>query len=135
MGVEMGTFRALSTRRASAATIDFDTFSVAVGLALIAGGLALVAPDLDSLTVALAALAAAGWAAGRSLDRTQRVEAILSTRAIGILAMALGSVAFLALPPPLGVGRGLVLALSLVPLWLIERRRVPVPGTPLRGGE
>ena len=108
-----------------ASTIEFDTFSVAVGLAVIAGGLALLAPYLDSLTAALAALAGAGCAAGRTLDRGNWTESVLSVRGAGLLCATVGTGAFFLLPGPWAAARGLALALSLVPLWLGERRRAP----------
>ena len=103
------------------AAVEFDTFRVAVGLAVIVGALALVAPYLTALTAVLAALAAAGWAAGRARDRS--VGGLVPGHAWGLLVAALGAGAFFLLVGPLQAARGLALALSLVPLWWVERSR------------
>ncbi|MGA8303208.1 MAG: hypothetical protein WA691_01270 [Thermoplasmata archaeon] len=104
---------------------DFDPFGVAVGLAVIAGALALLAPYLNALTAALAALAGAGWVAGRAGERTRGSGWLLYGRAAAIGFATLGTGAFFLLPEPFTSGRGLALALSLVPLWVVERRRRP----------
>jgi hypothetical protein len=121
--VVVAAIREVRTPRPALSAAEFDTFSVALGLALIAGGLALLAPFLNSLTGALVALAAAGWAAG--VPRTARGWTDLTppARMGGVLLLGLGVVAYLGLSGSLDAGRGLVLAASLVPLWMIERRR------------
>ncbi len=113
------------TRRISAVAVEFDTFSVAVGLAIIAGGLALAAPFLEALAAALSALAGAGWAAGRARERASGVPWTLPGRAVGLLSVAVGAGLFFLLPDSLSAARGLALALSLTPMWWIERRRNP----------
>lgn len=121
----MNSTPAMRIRRRSAATIEFDTFGVGVGLAVIVGALSLLAPYLDALTAALAALALAGWAAGRSHDRRFGRTGDASLRVVGVAGAAAGAVAFLLLPGSTAGVRGLVLGLALVPLWLIERRAPP----------
>jgi hypothetical protein len=122
--------RRRTRRPSSAAAIEFDTFSVAVGLAIVAGGLALVVPYLDGLAVALVALAAAGWAAGRASPSADRRFRAMSSQVTGLLAALAGVGAFFLLPEPIAHVRGLLLSLSLLPLWWTERRGTP--GTPAR---
>jgi hypothetical protein len=122
--------RRRTRRPPSAAAIEFDTFSVAVGLAIVAGGLALVVPYLNGLTVALVALAAAGWAAGRASASAHRIFRTLSSQATGLLAAIAGAGAFFLLPDPFAHVRGLLFSLSLLPLWWTERRGTS--GTPAR---
>jgi hypothetical protein len=108
-------------------TMEFDTFSASVGLAWIAGGLALVVPFLDSLVAALAALAVAGWVVDHRHGRTGAAARGPLAGGLPWSALAVGVSAFFLLPSPWGTGRGLILALSLLPLWLAERRRIPGP--------
>ncbi|MGI0156249.1 MAG: hypothetical protein ACREDE_09010, partial [Thermoplasmata archaeon] len=94
-------------------TVEFDTFSAAVGLGLITGALALVAPFLDALTAALAALATAGWLAGRPREPRRLLEEFLSLRGVGLWCVALGAGAFFLLSGPFDGARALALAASL----------------------
>jgi hypothetical protein len=105
---------------ATTGTVDFSAVPVAVGLALIAGALAMEAPFLNSLVLALAALALAG----AFVERRGRYLPGDPRRAVPRIAAVAGAglVAFFLLPPPVAVGRGLVLALSLLPLWLADGR-------------
>lgn len=121
MGVVVGTPGDLRTTRLSPGGIEFDAFNVGVGLGVIAGGLSMVAPYLDALTAALAALACAGWAAARSRRVTGRAARVVSMQGAGVLSLSLGTGAFFLLPGPMAVARGLALGLSLVPLWFVER--------------
>ncbi|MGC2204433.1 MAG: hypothetical protein WA719_00690 [Thermoplasmata archaeon] len=121
--------------RPTLAEAEFDTFGAALGVAVIAGGLAALAPFLNSLTVALVALAAAGWASGLPRHGMSRSPSLSEARCGALLPVGFGSVGFFLLPEPFALFRGLVLALSLVPLWLYERgpgvgrmtRRAEVP--------
>jgi len=121
----VGAVGKVKVTRLPAGTIEFDTLSMAVGLALISGALSLVAPYLEALTAALAALSLAGWAASRSRERRMRALELLSTQGTGLLSVAIGTGAFFLLPTPVSTARGLVLAASLVPLWLTGRLRGP----------
>ncbi len=112
---------------------ELDTFRVAVGLAVVAGGLALVAPYLDALVAALAALATAGWAAGRARTRESGGPAIDGARGAALACVAVGAVAFLTLRGPVGAARGLLLALSWLPLWWLERRAAAPVRPAIRG--
>lgn len=112
--------------------VVLDAFSFATGVALIAGGLSLVAPFLNALIVALAAIAMAAWvmerrgAVGSPFSGVGRIDGI----ALGVLAAGVG--VFVLHPPPLEPARGLGLALCLLPLWFSRRRSVGNPH-PLRG--
>ena len=107
---------------------ELDTFRVAVGLSIVAGGLALAAPFLDGLVAALAALAAAGWVSGRARVRRAGGPGVDSARLAALACVAFGAVAFLFLHGSPGAARGLVLGLSWLPLWWLERREsVPIP--------
>lgn len=125
MGVDVGESRSVGRVNPRVSSIEFETFSVAVGLAAIVGGLALLAPFLSALTAALAALAMAGWASGLPRVRTGWAEWLPPTRRAGLLSVGLGVGAFFALSGPWAAVRGLALAVSLVPLWMVERRRGP----------
>ncbi|MGP8072015.1 MAG: hypothetical protein ACLPZM_02665 [Thermoplasmata archaeon] len=101
---------------------EFEVVGVATGTALVSGALSLVAPYLASLTGALGALSVAGWVARRGTGARTGGQPSLDPRewmAIGCLA--LGGGAFLFGPPLIATVRGLVLALSLVPLWAVGR--------------
>ncbi len=111
----------MTPRPVPRAPLELDTFRVAVGLGVIAGALALLFPPLNSLVAALVALAAAGWMAGWS--RSGRETSRPVGTGIAWACVGLGGAAFVALDPPWAAGRGLVLSLSLLPLWLLDRRR------------
>jgi hypothetical protein len=123
----VGALRAVNRQRPPGVIIEFDAFSVAVGLAVITGALSFVAPFLEALTVALAALAVAGWAALQSAERVGLARGLPATRLLGLALAGGGAAAFFVLPGPIAMARGLVLGASLVPLWLVERRRA-TPG-------
>ncbi len=101
-------------------TLELDTFGLAVGTALIAGGLSVVAPFLAALVGALAALALASWAMALGSGRWTRAR--WRSSGPGLVALALGALGFLDPPTALSAYRGLVLAIGLVPLWVLERR-------------
>ncbi len=108
---------------------EFDAFRVAVGFGVLSGAAALVLPFLDSLTLALAAIALAAWVWRRS-PRPLGVRHRPWLRAAGGWACAaLGFGAFWGLSAPLSSIRGLVLGLSLVPLWWLDRGGPSVPPT------
>jgi hypothetical protein len=111
----------VTDRWATAGAEEFDVVSVAVGTALVSGGLAVVLPSLGALTVALAVLAWTGWLAFvRRTPRSLR-QVVRGRVRWAILSSGAGALAFLL---PLAGGlpfRPLVLALSLVPLWRVAR--------------
>lgn len=110
--------------------VEFEVFGTAVGGGLVAGALSIVAPFLLGLTGTLTALAVAGWA--RLHARGGRTgSTVLGGR--GSLALALlggGALMFLFPPEGLQAFRGLVLAVSTVPLWWLERARSRRPTRP-----
>jgi len=109
--------RALKDLGGRARAVELDTFRTAVGLAVIAGGLALEFPFFNALAAALVALGGAGWMAARSRPSGP----LSSTLALGWAVVATGVVAYFALPSPWDGGRGLALAASFLPLWFAER--------------
>jgi len=106
--------------------IDFDAFSAAVALALVAGALAIAAPFLLALTAALTALAMAAWVVGHVRQSTELRP--LRVPLLGFAVVGSGATAFLALPTDAFPVRGLVLASSLLPLWWFGRARGPDHG-------
>ena len=109
--------------------IAFDAFAVATGLALITGGLSLLARFLDSLVVALVAIAVAGWVVERRGTGVDRPVADGFAEGASWCVLAASGVAFALLPSPFELGRGLVLAVGLVPLWIARRRETYRPAT------
>ncbi|MGA8275978.1 MAG: hypothetical protein WB789_02255 [Thermoplasmata archaeon] len=105
-----------------ALTAEFDVVGVSVGGALVSGALSVVAPSLVGLTGSLAVLALAGWLVlVRQAPGSPRRKWTGSS-GWALASVALGAALFLG-----GVGlllnfRGLVLGLSLVPLWGVARR-------------
>ena len=109
--------------------VEFEVFSTALGLAIVAGALSLLAPFLLALVGTLGTFAVAGWAAlvRPRAERPSRVRRTDRLLALGVAAI--GGILFLHPPAGLGAGRGLLLAASLLPLWCVERRRPrPVSG-------
>ncbi len=112
--------------------LGFETFGTAVGLALVAGALSLVAPTLTVLTGTLAALAIAGWASLRYREGRPRRWAGSSARWLTLAAAATGALVYLDPPGLMAPFRGLVIGIGLVPLWAGERpiaRRPPAAGS------
>jgi len=102
---------------------EFDVLDGTVGAALVSGPLSLLAPYLASLTGALAALALAEWVArrwGTGPAAPRRRIRVGEGAALGCLAV--GGGLFLGEATALGPGRGLLLALTLIPLWWAGRR-------------
>lgn len=99
--------------------LGFEAFGTACGLAVVAGAVALLAPGLTMLTGALVALAVAGWASLHRPASGRRPTSIAYLPPFAILAVAGG--VFLDPTAPLGSGRALLLGLSVVPLWVVER--------------
>lgn len=96
-----------------------------VGAALVSGGLSVAAPTLAALTGSLATLAVAGWIA-LARPSSGSLRRMLTARSGGaLLSVGLGSTVYLAGAGALSPFRGLVLGLSLVPLWAVARRLSP----------
>jgi hypothetical protein len=103
--------------------LEFEAFGAAVGLAVVCGALSLPFPFLIAPTATLAALALAGWV---SLARRRGFLARIGFGARPTLALSVlggGALGFLIPPPILAPFRGLLLAASLVPLFVTERTR------------
>jgi hypothetical protein len=101
---------------------EFDVVGVSVGAALVSGALSVMAPTLVALTGTLAVLAIAGW-----IVLVRQAPGPLRRRWSGrltwaVLSVGLGSMLFLDARGTLLHVRGLVLALSLLPLWVVARR-------------
>jgi len=109
-------------------TGEFDVVGIAVGAALVSGALATVGPSLASLTGALAALAWAGWFSLARRSRPTLRRAFAGDARWASLSISGGVFFFLVAPPGAYPFRALVLALSLVPLWMLARR-MPLGGT------
>lgn len=100
----------------------FDTFGVSVGAALVAGVLSIGIPFLAALTGTLAALAVASWVMVRGPPTVFWETFLPARRAIGLGILAGGAALFLFPPPLLATLRGPLLALTLLPLWWVERQ-------------
>jgi hypothetical protein len=112
---------------------EFDSFSTAAGSSLISGALSVVAPFLTALTVTLVALAVAGWVALLRQRRFPARDLVHPSRLAALATLASGATFFL-LPVSFTVDlRGLALATTLVPLWLVERGRPRGLPTPREG--
>lgn|GEM_PF-1897159 len=103
--------------------MGFDTFGVAVATALVAGGLSLLAPFLTALTGTLAALAVTSWVVLHGQRNGTWREFLTAARKLGLGILGVGAALFLLPSGPLVPLRGIVLALTLLPLWWVERGR------------
>jgi hypothetical protein len=108
---------------ARALPLGFEPFGTAVGLAVIAGALALRVPELESLAGALGALGIAAWASGLPAGAWRRSDPKRGRRGLALAVAALAALAYLRPDAAIASGRALLLAVGLVPLWLVERRR------------
>jgi hypothetical protein len=102
---------------------EFEAFGAAVGSAVVCGALSVPVPILIAPTATLTALAVAGWLSPArrrgSLTRSTFGPALVA--ALTVLGGA--SAGFLAPPWFLSPYRGLILAGSLVPLFVVGRDR------------
>lgn len=117
----------MTTLNAPSVAEGFDVVGVSVGVALVSGALSLVVPALAALTESLAVLALAGWlllarAASGSLRRM-----FAGPSAWALASVGAGMGLFLLGGGVLAPFKGVLGALSLVPLWAVTR---PLP----RGG-
>jgi len=104
---------------------EFDVVGVSVGAAVVSGALSVVAPSLGALTASLAALALAGWLAlaRRTPSPPRHFGSVRGV--LALVSLGFGAGLFLARTGGLEPYRGLVLGLSLVPLWSVARRLAP----------
>ncbi|MCI4365365.1 MAG: hypothetical protein L3K10_04805 [Thermoplasmata archaeon] len=101
---------------------EFDVVGVSVGGALVSGALSLVGPYLAGLTGALAALTLAGWAALLHQAPSRRTHRLPTPEVTALVSVVLGAGIFLGGPNGVAPFRGLVLAVSLIPVWMVARR-------------
>jgi len=123
----------MTDRRDGTVGLGFEAFGTACGLAVVSGALSLLAPAFDGLTLALVALALAGWASlhRRGGSGGGRLRGSVGAYAVPFALLAAVVVVFVAAPAPLGPTRALFLALGVVPLWVVER----TPAVRDRGGD
>jgi hypothetical protein len=117
----------MTAARGPPVTAEFDVVGVSIGAAVVSGALSVVAPSLVALTGSLAVLALAGWVVlvQQTLGSIRRR---FTGRTVAALASAgMGAVLFLAGVGGLPAFRGIVLGVSLVPLWLVARQ-LPLGG-------
>jgi hypothetical protein len=110
--------------------LGFEAFGTACGLAVVAGALSVVVPEFSVLTATLVALALAGWASLRRRGPPVLgwVRARFGPYALSFGALAAAAGLYVDPSGPIGLWRSLVLGLGVVPLWVVERARVPNPG-------
>ncbi len=107
--------------------VEFEAFGAAVGCAVVAGALSIVTPFLSALTAALAALAVAGWVSRLRESGSARRELVRPDRLAAVALVGAAAVLFLGRVPELENLKALLLGLSFVPLWLVERRGPMTP--------
>jgi hypothetical protein len=108
--------------------VEFEAFGAAVGSSLVCGALSVLVPLLITPAATLAALAVAGWVSvarrrGTLVAHDFRVGRVLSLAVLGV-----GAALFLVGTDWLSGFRGLVLAASLLPLFVLERTHSPGRG-------
>jgi len=121
----------MNGRHPRSSLLGFETFGTAVGLAVVAGALSLIAPSLTVLVGTLAALALAGWASLRYQEGGRGRRIRWKARGLALAVLGLGGIVYLDPPGSLASVRALLLGLGLVPLWAAERR---TPDLPSAGG-
>jgi hypothetical protein len=109
----------------SAPAFEFEAFGTAVALAVVCGALSTVLPLFVAPTATLAALALAGWVSLSRERGTLSRAAIGRPSVIAFGVLIVGAAGFLDPPGPLLPFRGLLLAVGLLPLFVIERLRFP----------
>jgi hypothetical protein len=72
--------------------LGFEAFGTAAGLALVTGGLSVVAPFFSMLTGTLVALGLAGWAAAPRRRGDPRPTLRAPGRVAGLLALGAGAI-------------------------------------------
>ncbi|HEY1199214.1 MAG TPA: hypothetical protein VGG32_10925 [Thermoplasmata archaeon] len=102
---------------------EFEAFGAAVGSAVVCGSLSVLVPLLVAPTATLAALALAGWVSLARRQGSLTRNGLGTGSAVALSVLAAASLGFLASPPLLAPFRGLLLAGSLVPLFVTERTR------------
>ncbi len=104
------------------ARVERDPVGIAIGLAIVAGLVALLDPSLAGLALALFALAIASYLLRHHRSRSRRSGTRFPAVALGVYAsLAVGLVGYLGIPAPWQATRALALAVSAVPLALYAR--------------
>ncbi len=106
-----------------AGRLGFEAFGTACGLAVVVGALALLVPSFATLTVSLVALAVAGWASARRriASGSAGPGPLRSAHALALALLAGATVLYFLPDDALAAARSLLLALAVVPLWVVER--------------
>jgi hypothetical protein len=111
--------------RAPAVSLAMDTLDASGGFGALAGVLSVVLPFFIGLTMTLAAVVVGTsllrWTQGRSAGRADQPDAARFLLGLGSALAGWGL--FFAGPPALSAIRGLLLGLTVLPLWWLERRR------------
>ena len=111
----------MSTSSEGLRFIGFDALGLAVGTAIVAGALSLIAPFLAALTGTLGALSVASWIMVQAPRRSAGRWHLARARIAPLSILGAGATVFLVSPKELVPFRALLLAMSLVPLWWSER--------------
>lgn len=111
----------MTGRPSWAALFEFDAFSAAVASTEACGALSVIEPWLVAPTATLAAIALAAW-----MSLAQRRGSFSRKRfrfgpALVLVVLGTAAVVFLVPPPVTGTVRGLILAVGLVPLFILEK--------------
>jgi len=106
---------------------EFEPFGLAVGLSAVCGALSVMLPMFISPTATLAALSVTAWVARARQQRTHSPKGFGVRSAAALVTLAGAATAFLDPPAALLPVRGLVLATGLLPLFAVERSRIPRP--------
>jgi len=131
MGVVVTTSRRATPSPFASAPVEFDTFRVAIGLAIVVGALSVAADYLDVLVLTLVALGTTGWVAGHLRGAALPTVRVDWTHVVGFALAGSGLAFYFLAAPPFSAFRGLLLGLAWLPLWGSERRWA---GTSYRAG-
>jgi ABC-type spermidine/putrescine transport system permease subunit I len=112
----------MRAERSRALPLELDVLGASVGVALVSGALSVVAPPLSALTGALSVLAVAGWLALTRPTRATFRRTFARAPSVAFVCLAIGAGVFLGASGADERYRGLILGLSLVPLWAVSRR-------------
>ena len=106
---------------------EFEPFGMAVALSAVCGALSVVLPMFIAPTATLASLSVAAWVARARQQGTLSPKGFGVTSAGALVTLAGAAATFLDPPGVLLPVRGLVLATGLLPLFTVERFRLPRP--------
>ena len=139
-GVVLGRTGRVTAAGRTPPVLEFEVVGVAVGAALVSGSLSLLAlvPGLAHRCPGGPGSRRLGRPTERSSPGRTRGPPSASRQGFGLGALALGGALFLAGPTPFLSVRGLVLAVSLLPLWAAARNlpsKEPVNVPPSGGDE